>query len=230
MILIAIREGNVMKNSFILSGLVTWFIYTGQLYSHCQMPCGIYHDNMVYEQIDQYIETMVKGITVLSDNKFVTLHDKNEFVRWIMTKETESNKVAELIVTYFLQQKIKPDEPDTAKRVVLAHRLLFHIVGIKQNIDIKMVKNFQEDWDKFKLLFHVEGYVCKMEQIKLKEWEEARKRAQQKEEAEQKQGQNSSNDHDHDHVHDHDHDHSHEHSHSHSNWHSHDHNHAYHSH
>ena len=27
------------------------------LTAHCQMPCGIYHDSMVYDQIDQYAET-----------------------------------------------------------------------------------------------------------------------------------------------------------------------------
>ncbi|CCB85783.1 MULTISPECIES: superoxide dismutase [Ni] [Parachlamydia] len=193
----------MIKKHLLASGIFALLAWGSPLYSHCQMPCGIYHDNMIYDQIDQYVETMVKGITVLTDNKFTTLHDKNEFVRWIMTKETESNKVSELITTYFLQQKIKPDEEDSTKKVVMAHRLLFLIVGIKQNIDIKMVKNFQDQWEKFKLLFHVEGYECKMEQLKLKEWEEARERAKKQDAT------------DHDHAHDHDHDHAHAHHHHH---------------
>ncbi|MBS4169038.1 superoxide dismutase [Ni] [Parachlamydia sp. AcF125] len=190
-----------MKKKLLVSGVFALLTWGTSLYSHCQMPCGVYHDNMIYDQIDQYVETMAKGITVLTDNKFTTLHDKNEFMRWVMTKEMESNKVAELVTTYFLQQKIKPDEEDSAKKAEMAHRLLFLLVGIKQNIDMKMVKNFQEQWEKFKLLFHVEGYECKMGQIKLKEWEEARERAKKQEAA--------------DHAHDHSHDHAHAHYHHH---------------
>ncbi|PJD97590.1 MAG: hypothetical protein CK425_02885 [Parachlamydia sp.] len=214
-----------MKRNLIVSGIIAWMSWNGQLYSHCQMPCGVYHDNMVYDQIDQYVETMVKGMTVLSDNKFTSLHDKNEFVRWIITKENESNKTAELITTYFLQQKIKPDEEDTVKKVVMAHRLLFDIVGIKQNIDIKMVKNFQEVWDKFKLLFHVEGYECKMEQIKLKEWEEARQKAKRAEAVEHNHDHDHSLNHEYSHAHDHFHEHSHDYNPDNARDHSHEHSH-----
>lgn len=148
------------------------------LYSHCQMPCGIYHDDMVFDQIDQYVETMVKCMTVLNDNKFGTIQERNEFVRWIISKEKMSNEIAEFICSYFLQQKIKPDEPDTVKRLVSAHKLLSDLVVIKQTADPKYVQSFSDEWEKFKLMFHVEGYECKMEKVKLTEWGEKRSAAE----------------------------------------------------
>lgn len=148
------------------------------LHSHCQMPCGIYHDDMVFDQIDQYVETMVKCTTVLNGNKFESLQDRNELVRWIMSKENMSNEIANFILTYFLQQKIKPDEPDTVKRLVAAHKLLCDLVLIKQTADPKYVQNFSDEWEKFKLMFHVEGYECKMEKVKLTAWGEKKSAAE----------------------------------------------------
>jgi nickel superoxide dismutase len=133
------------------------------LHSHCQMPCGIYHDDMVFDQIDQYVETMFKA---------------NTFIRWVVKKEDASNEMADLITTYFLQQKIKPDEPDTPKRLAAAHKMLNLLMTIKQTAEVKYVKAFEEEWEKFKLFFHIEGYECKMEQRKLREIEEKKKAAQ----------------------------------------------------
>jgi len=172
-----------MKKRLLTFGIALTLLGQGVLSAHCQMPCGIYHDDMVFDQIDQYIETMYKGITVLNDNKFDSVKDKNEFVRWVIQKEKASDEAANLILTYFLQQKIKPGEADTQKRLAGAHELLFLIVQIKQNVDKKILESFSHEWESFKLMFHREGYECEMEKIKLKQ------------------------DHSHDHNHDHDHDH-----------------------
>src|SRR5262245_56294715 len=71
----------------LFSGLVFSMILCSKLTAHCQMPCGIYHDDMVYDQIDQFVETVYKGISVMNGNKFSSTKDKNEFVRWVIQKE-----------------------------------------------------------------------------------------------------------------------------------------------
>jgi len=190
----------MLKRLFITAAAVL-AAYAGSLDAHCQMPCGIYHDDMVYDQVDQYVETMYKGISILKENKRDTDKDRNEFIRWVILKEKASDDAALLLTTYFLQQKIKPGESDTAKRLATAHKLLFDLVQIKQNADLKFVETFANDWNEFKLMFHVEGYECKVEQLKMKKREELEKAQSQK------------NGHFHDHDHDHDHDHNHDHNH-----------------
>jgi nickel superoxide dismutase len=145
------------------------------------MPCGIYHDDMVFDQIDQYGETMYKGIAVMNDSKFSTPKERNEFVRWTLEKENASDEAASIITKYFLQQKIKPGEPDTPKRLASAHRLLFLLVAIKQNADLSFVNEFTEEWEKFKLMFHREGYECQIEQLKLKQAAEKEQAAKKEE-------------------------------------------------
>lgn len=167
------------KFSFLL--LFCLSAYQSALSAHCQMPCGIYHDDMVYDMIDQYVETMHKAITELNTIKLDTAFDKNQYIRWIIQKDKQSDDAASLITTYFLQQKIKPGDEDTPKKLASAHKLLFMMVAIKQNCDVKLVHQFMEEWDKFKLMFHREGYECKIEQIKLKKWKEESDRLKKQE-------------------------------------------------
>lgn len=151
-----------------------------QLYGHCQMPCGIYHDEMVYDQIDQYAETMYKAISEINASKFETPKERNQFVRWVYQKETQSNEIANLITTYFIQQKIKPDEEDTTTKTLLAQKLLFLLVQIKQNTEVKLVHEFMEEWEKFKHLFHRAGYECRIEMLKVKKWEQESEKLKEK--------------------------------------------------
>lgn len=183
----------MIKKAMIGLGIFVCCLGLTDLNAHCQMPCGIYHDALVYDKIDQYVETMYKGMTMLNDSKFDTVHSKNEFIRWVMTKDESSDEVAKIITSYFLQQKIKPGEADTDKRLRTAHNLLFMLVQIKQNTDRKFVEDFAREWDKFKLMFHIEGYECQIEKLRIKRREDIQKELEEK----------------HDHPHDGEHDHPH---------------------
>jgi nickel superoxide dismutase len=191
-----------MFRKILFTGIVCSILSQAHIAAHCQMPCGIYHDEMVFDQIDQYVETMVKCVSVLEDDKFKTIQDYNVATRWIMEKETASNDIADVITIYFLQQKIKPGEEDTTKRLISAHKLLFYLVQIKQLVDLRAVNDFYEEWEKFKLMFHIEGYKCKVSQMKLQKWRE------KQDQSGKPKSINYNDDHDHDHD-DHDHDHTH---------------------
>lgn len=168
-----------MKKWLISAAVAGMFMY-GSLHAHCQMPCGIYHDDMVYDQIDQYIETMYKGISVINNSKFGDAKERNECIRWVMQKEEASNEAASLIMKYFLQQKIKAGEDSTAKQLASAHKLLLLIVSIKQTVSLDMVHDFQHEWESFKLMFHREGYECDMEKLRIKEDEEKKAQLEKK--------------------------------------------------
>ncbi len=122
------------------------------------MPCGVYHDQMIYDKIDEYYETMYKCISAMNNNEFKSVTDKNQFVRWVMTKDKMSDEVAEILTYYFLQQKLAPS-PDNAEMVSSIHKLLFLLPAIKQNADLKMIKQFGDEWEHFKSLFHPE-LIC----------------------------------------------------------------------
>jgi nickel superoxide dismutase len=155
-----------MKKTILVQGIIALLCHTGSLMAHCQMPCGIYHDELVFNQIDQYIETMYKGITELNNSKFSTPFERNNFIRWVKLKDSASDEIANLITEYFLQQKIKPAEADTPKRLISAHKMLFELTAIKQNVNIKMIEAFADEWENFKQMFHVINYECQIDLIK----------------------------------------------------------------
>lgn len=155
-----------MKINVLIAGIFAFICHINSLSGHCQMPCGIYHDELVFNQIDQYIETMYKGITELKNSKFTSPFERNNFVRWVMLKDSASDEIAVLITEYFLQQKIKPGEPDTVKRLTSAHKMLFELTAIKQNVDLKMIEDFADEWENFKQMFHVLNYECQIDIIK----------------------------------------------------------------
>lgn len=155
-----------MKKTILVQGIIALLCHTGSLMAHCQMPCGIYHDELVFNQIDQYIETMYKGITELNNSKFSTPFERNNFMRWVKLKDSASDEIASLITEYFLQQKIKPAEADTPKRLISAHKMLFELTAIKQNVNIKMIEAFADEWENFKQMFHVINYECQIDLIK----------------------------------------------------------------
>lgn len=128
------------------------------------MPCGIYNDQMVYDQINEFEMTMFKCVKALEHNKFETLEERNQFIRWVMTKDKECDQASHTLCYFFLQQKIQPID-DNIELVKSLHKLLFLIVAIKQNVDIKMVKEFGKEWAHFKELFHPE-LECKAPQKK----------------------------------------------------------------
>jgi nickel superoxide dismutase len=132
-------------------------IFHGTIFGHCQMPCGIYDDQMIYDKIDQFYLTMVKAVGILTEKHDPeTVQDKNQFVRWVMLKEKSCDEVADILTTYFLQQKFKPGDDDTTDLLKSAHKLLFLLVEIKQHVDLKIVRDFGKEWDRFKQLFHPE--------------------------------------------------------------------------
>lgn len=179
-----------MRKNALLSGIAVFIFHVSSLGAHCQMPCGIYHDEMVFNQIDQYIETMFKGVTELKNSKFSNPLERNNFTRWVLLKETASNEMANLITEYFLQQKIKPGEPDTVKRLVSAHKMLFELTAIKQNVDLKMIEDFADEWENFKQMFHVLNYECQIDVIN---------RRKRQKDFDLKNPQDTQSDHTHDH-------------------------------
>lgn len=156
-----------MFKQFLFMVVLAVSVNPSSLKGHCQMPCGIFYDGVVFDQVDQYIETMVKAVNVLQSNQFKTTQDRNTFVRWVIQKENNSNEISNLISTYFLQQKIKLGEENTVNRLVSAHKLLVYLVQIKQSVDGEAINRFYEEWENFKQFFPVEGYKSAVDQKKL---------------------------------------------------------------
>jgi len=113
--------------------------------AHCQIPCGIYGDKTRARLLREHVTTIQRSIDMigkLSAKKDRTAADDNQLARWVTNKEQHADAMREIVVEYFLQQRIKApkkDDADGAKRYValltVCHELLVTTMKAKQTVD-----------------------------------------------------------------------------------------------
>ncbi|MEL6107323.1 MAG: superoxide dismutase [Ni] [Planctomycetota bacterium] len=104
--------------------------------AHCQVPCGIYGDQLVFEQLLQDAQTISKAQTQINE---IALNDVdaqqiNQAARWVTTKEQHATKMQDVICHYFLAQRIKPGD-GYEKKLVAAHKVIVAAMKCKQSAD-----------------------------------------------------------------------------------------------
>ncbi len=119
----------------------TKIIATAPAAPHCEVPCGIYADQMRFQQMLEDTATIAKAIT--SINEFAAeLADAppsgkgiNQANRWITTKENHATNTQHIVAQYFLTQRIKADHKDYVGQLATAHRVMVAAMKCKQDAD-----------------------------------------------------------------------------------------------
>jgi len=118
--------------------------------AHCQVPCGIFDDELKFQELLQHTETIAKAmreITKLSDKD--DAQSQQQLARWVMNKESHAKKIQYEVQAYFLAQRIKfpQDESEheayTAK-LIAAHRVTVMAMKCKQTLDLKAAEALEE--------------------------------------------------------------------------------------
>jgi len=119
--------------------------------AHCEIPCGIYDDQMRINLIKEHITTIEKSMIQIMKLEKEKDHHSNQLVRWIMNKEHHADKLQEIVTQYFMTQRIKPDTQNYEKKLGLLHQMLIYSMKCKQTTDTKntdqlknIVKDFQD--------------------------------------------------------------------------------------
>ncbi len=123
---------------------------TGSLYAHCQIPCGIYGDEMRFKMIEEDITTVEKAMKQIGELSSQTPVNYNQLVRWITNKEEHASKIQDVVNAYFLTQRISPADPSEEKaykdytyKLTLLHQLLFYAMKSKQTTDLSHVEKMR---------------------------------------------------------------------------------------
>ena len=136
-------------------GLV--LIASSVVYSHCQIPCGIYDDNMRFKMMGEHITTIEKSMKLINKLSAEQKPDMNQIVRWVQNKETHADELSDIITYYFMAQRIKPIEKTNTEeyekyvtKLTLLHRMLVTSMKAKQTSDLSTTKQLAELLAKFK--------------------------------------------------------------------------------
>ena len=113
--------------------------------AHCQVPCGIFNDQIRFEQMLEDEQTISKAQLQVNElSSDVDAQAVNQMARWVMTKEDHANKIQETIAAYFMAQRIKTDDPAYGKKLMAAHAVMINAMKCKQSADAETAKALEK--------------------------------------------------------------------------------------
>lgn len=131
--------------------LIPCLFITAQAFAHCQIPCGIYDDEIRLEMIAEHITTIEKSMKSIIDFSAKKDIDYNQIVRWVNNKETHAGYIQDIVSEYFMDQRVVPvpksDEKGYAayvNKLTLLHQLSVYAMKAKQGLDLDNVKKLRE--------------------------------------------------------------------------------------
>ncbi|MFH1878131.1 MAG: superoxide dismutase [Ni] [Candidatus Omnitrophota bacterium] len=120
--------------------------FSAQAFPHCQIPCGIYNDDMRLDMMEEDILTIEKSMNQIDHLSSEEKKDYNQIVRWVENKDDHADKISDTATYYFMAQRVTPvDMKDKrgyelyARKLALLHQLVFYSMKAKQTTDISYV-------------------------------------------------------------------------------------------
>jgi nickel superoxide dismutase len=117
------------------------------VFSHCEIPCGIYGDKMRFDMIEEHITTIEKSMNSITELSQAGEKNYNQLVRWINNKEAHATELQHIVEQYFLTQRVKPVKSDAGddyakyrKQLELCHRIIVEAMKAKQTTDLSHVE------------------------------------------------------------------------------------------
>ena len=129
--------------------------------AHCQIPCGIYDDELRVQLIEEDITTIEKSMTQVIALAKASPVDYNQLVRWVNNKEEHAQKIQDIVTVYFMAQRIKmPADHGDEKamneyihKLALLHAIQVHAMKAKQSTDLGEVETLRKLVEKFRTAY-----------------------------------------------------------------------------
>jgi len=127
------------------------------VFSHCEIPCGIYNDEMRFTMIEEHIKTIEKAMKEVEHLSGHQPLNFNQIVRWVTNKEKHAEEIQHIMSQYFLTQRVKSVEKkdNNAHKIYLEHLSLCHEILVyamkaKQTTDLSNVDKLKSAVKVFK--------------------------------------------------------------------------------
>jgi nickel superoxide dismutase len=125
--------------------LIAFFMASGvPVYSHCQVPCGIYTDELRFRILEEHFTTLEKSMNQLDELSGRKEGTENQIARWVSNKETHADEVSHIITWYFMAQRVKPDQENYEEKITALHKMLILSMKCKQTTDTGHVDSLRK--------------------------------------------------------------------------------------
>jgi len=128
-------------------------ISTGLAIAHCEIPCGIYDDELRARLIAEHITTVEKAMKQINSLAQAKPINHNQMVRWVTNKEAHAGEIQHIVTQYFITQRIKPGQKNYTEKLEALHRILLSAMKAKQTVDLSHIENLRKLLKKFELLY-----------------------------------------------------------------------------
>jgi len=120
--------------------------------AHCQIPCGIYDDELRVQLIEEHITTLEKSMKKIHALAAAEgADDVNQATRWVINKEHHAQEIQDIVSAYFMIQRIKypgSGEGDAyatyVQRLSILHRIQVAAMKAKQSSDLSHIATLNE--------------------------------------------------------------------------------------
>ena len=92
--------------------------------AHCEVPCGIYDDQLRAVLIAEHATTVEKSMKKIVELSGASPVNYNQLVRWVANKDEHAEKIQHIVWQYFMTQRIKPDAAKYSRKVTVLHKML----------------------------------------------------------------------------------------------------------
>ena len=128
----------VQRSLLLIAGLV---LASANLSAHCQVPCGIYADDVVFGELMTDVKTIHKAMVQINELSGDHGANHHQLVRWVTNKESHAQNIQNTMSAYFLAQRIKlamkeSDPEGYAELVGLAHKITVLAMKCKQGTEV----------------------------------------------------------------------------------------------
>jgi len=127
------------------------------VFSHCEVPCGIYNDQMRFTMIEEHIATIEKAINQITALSKESPQNMNQIVRWVMNKEKHAEEIQHIISQYFMTQRLKLVDKSDAEasktlmaKLAMCHEILVYTMKTKQSTDLDNIAKLKAAVQNFK--------------------------------------------------------------------------------
>jgi len=130
----------IRKKTAMLVIFILMMVFASMVYSHCQIPCGIYNDPARFDMIAEHTTTIEKSM------KQITNLSKHE--------------LSHIVTHYFMAQRIKPAGNNKGKayeeyirKLTLLHEMLVYSMKAKQTTDLSNVEKLKTLLAEFRVVY-----------------------------------------------------------------------------
>ena len=153
--MIRVKGGVLMKTkhfSLILGVLIVAFS-AASASAHCEIPCGIYDDELRTNLIFEHTVTIEKSINKIAELSNQNPVNYNQLIRWVSNKEEHAALIQHTVSQYFMTQRIRPDSEKYIDKLSVLHKMLLAAMKCKQSIDLANVLTLRSLLKEFEILY-----------------------------------------------------------------------------